>query len=174
MQSQSMMMEGYVTTWASVAGQPEAELEARLGFAPGSLRNGYSVYVLAEFVALNEFEWKDRTAYSDGWHFDPSVTPFKDRGDSRVYGVQRFDELRAHLGKVHGYNDSVVDKEIDRIMRMQLTKLNIRVGNERIVKVRPKFPGAVFPPSSFRNIPQWRLTVPKRFLLDAGSFRGQG
>jgi hypothetical protein len=75
---------------------------------------------------------------------------------------------------VHGYNDSVVDKEIDRIMRMQLTKLNIRVGNERIVKVRPKFPGAVFPPSSFRNIPQWRLTVPKRFLLDAGSFRGQG
>ena len=64
---------GYVTTYASVTGKSGFALEQVLGFYPGALGKGFLVYQLAEPVALGDFEWKDRTAYSDGWHFDPAI-----------------------------------------------------------------------------------------------------
>jgi hypothetical protein len=165
MGAQRIHTMGYVTTLAAIQGRSPADVEQRLGFGPGSLKSGYDIYALVAPVLLKEFEWKDQTAYSDGWHFDASVKPFNDRGDPTVYGVQRRDELRAHLGKLHNYNEAAVDRALDAIMRVQLAKLNVRVGSERIVKVVSRSKVPTFPSSPFRNIPQWRLTVEKLFVL---------
>jgi hypothetical protein len=168
------ILKGYVTTLSSVTGRSETELEERLGFNRGSLGGGYYIYALAAPVSLTDFEWKDQTAYSDGWHFDPSITPFKAQGDATVYGVQRQDELRAHLGKIHDYDEAATDRAIDDIMRIQVAKLNVRIGNERIVKVISKSPVSGFPASPFRRVPQWNLKVLKAFdrIRDAGSALG--
>jgi hypothetical protein len=162
---QRIHKKGYVTTLASIQGRSRVDIEQRLGFGPGSLAPGYGIYALEGPVLLREFEWKDQTAYTDGWHFDPSVRPFNEWGDPTVYGVQRRDELRAHLGKVHNYNEAAVDKALDAIMRVQLAKLNVRGGSERIIKVVPRSKIPAYPSSPFRNIPQWTLTVDKPFVL---------
>ena len=98
-----------------------------MGFAPGTLSNGFRVYQLAEAIGPNDFVWKDRTRYSDGWRFDPSI---------RAY-VQRLDDLREHLGKKFRYDEAVVDRELAAFQVAQVGKLNVRSGPNRIVKIRP-------------------------------------
>jgi len=168
------MLKGYVTTLSSVTGRSETEIEEALGFNRGSLGGGYYIYALAAPVSVNEFEWKDQTAYSDGWHFDPLITPFKAQGDATIYGVQRQDELRAHLGKIHNYDEAATDRAIDDIMRVQVAKLNVRIGDARIIKVISKSSVSGFPASPFRRVPQWNLKVLKPFdrIRDVGSAPG--
>src|SRR5688500_16331027 len=133
----NLELNGYVTTYSAVAGRSHAELEDVLGFAPGTLSNGFRVYQLSEPIGPNDFVWKDRTRYSDGWHFDPSI------GES----VQRADELRAHLGKQLGYDEAVVDRELAAFQVAQLNKLNVRSGPNRIVKILPNAKSNSFPDS---------------------------
>lgn len=148
-------MKGYVTTYAAIAGSSLRDLEQRLGFQPGALADGYCIYALTSPVAADEFDWKDRTRYSDGWHYDPSIDEY----------VQRRDELRAHLGKSNSWDEAATDRQLERFMQEQQRRLNVRSGPDRIVKVRPKGLVANFPDSPFRNVPQWRLTVAKTFRL---------
>ena len=156
-------MKGYVTNFASIAGKHSGELEQALGFSPGAFRHRYSVFSLAAPVSMNEFDWRDRTRYSGGWHADPTI---KFGSDPRaVWLVQRRDELRAALGKLHNYDEQGTDAAIEKILRGELAKLNIRTGPNRIVKVRPTERPNGYPDSPFRNIPQWELTVLKPFLL---------
>jgi hypothetical protein len=147
-------LRGYVTTLASVLRRGPAQLELTLGFAPGSLKSGYLVYALDEPVRHTDFEWKDQTAYSDGWHFDPGINEY----------AQRQDELRAHLGKRNNYQEVATDKAIRQIMTSHVRRLNVRHGSERVVKVIPKGPVSAFPDSPMRGIPQWKLRVPKSFI----------
>ena len=156
-------LKGYVTTLSAVSNCPVPELEAKLGFQPGGLKDGYYVYALMAPVLMPDFEWKDRTSYSDGWHFDPAIGEY----------VQRQDELRAHLGKQHAYNEKTTDRAIAGIMQLQLARLNVRSGPERIVKVLAATRILDFPDSPYRNISQWKLKVPKSFVRLAHVGAGQ-
>ncbi len=151
----SLQLSGYVTTYSAVAGRSHAQLEEVLGFASGTLSNGFRVYQLSEPIVPTDFVWKDRTRYSDGWHLDPSIGEY----------VQRVDELRAHLGKNLGYDEGLVDRELASFQVAQVNKLNIRSGPGRIVKILPTAQSRSFPDSPVRNIPQWRLTNKKLFVF---------
>ena len=155
--------KGYVTTLGSVSGKGDAELERTLGFNAGSLKAGFDTYRLLDPVAINEFDWRDRTRYSAGWHIDPTIR-FGFNPNVR-WAVQRRDELRAALGKQYNYNEKVTDLAIERILREELVKLNVRRGPGTIVKVRPRNTPNGYPDSPYRNIPQWELKVPKLFEL---------
>jgi hypothetical protein len=148
-------LRGYVTTYRAVAGRSHAELADVLGFAPGTLSKGYRVYQLSEAVGPKDFEWKDRTRYAAGWHFDPTIGEY----------VQRTDELRAHLGKRHGYDEGHVDRELSDFQVKQMQKLNVRSGPDRIVKVVPEQAGSDYPDSAFRDVPQWVLKNRKKFVF---------
>lgn len=150
-------LQGYVTTLTSITGRVSSEVEKSLGFAPGSLCGGYRVYVLIDQVARDDFEWKDRTRYSDGWHFDPEIREY----------VQRRDELRANLGKRLGYDEQAADATLREFMTRQVQRLNVRSGPERIVKVVPAGPIGAFPDSPLPGVPQWRLLFKKRFRVYA-------
>ena len=148
-------MKGYVTTYRSVANKTAAELEKSLGFGSGALCAGYLLYQLSELVQVNEFEWKDKTCYSEGWHYDQTINEF----------VQRQDELRANFAAKNDWNEAVVDGKLLAFMKNQCLKLNMRVGDDRIVKIWPREKGDKYPDSPFRYVPQWKLTVTKQFSL---------
>ena len=144
---------GYVTTLSSIVGKTSTEIELSLGLGPGSLASGFYVFALTDRVALSDFDWKDRTTYSDGWHYDPSIDEY----------VQREDELRAQLGKLNAYDEAATDGELREIMQKQVGRLNVRTGPQRIVKVLSKVTVSSFPDSPHRNVPQWKLRVRKAF-----------
>lgn len=155
--------KGYVTQLSFVQDKSAAYLEAALGYNRGALASGYKVFALQNVVRSDEFEWKDRTRYSDGWHADPSIR--LGQNEKTVWSVQRADELRYALYKRHGYNERAASQEMDSIMSRELVKLNVRSGPNRIVKLRPNSHPSSYPESEFRSIPQWRLTVQKEFVL---------
>ena len=148
-------LDGYVTTFRSVSGRSSAQLEQALGFAPGALTSGYLVYALAEPVGPKDFEWKDQTTYSDGWHLDRTIGEY----------VQRTDELRWSLHKRNNFAEPATENELRTIMARHVTRLNVRQGIERIVKVQAKGRIPAFPNSPLRGVPQWRLCSPKLFIL---------
>jgi hypothetical protein len=146
-------LAGYVTTFGSIARRSSAQLDQALGFAPGSLAAGYVVYALTDPIGPADFEWKDQTAYSDGWHFDRNIGEY----------VQRKDELRAHWGKQTSYDESATDAKLREITASHVNRLNVRHGPDRIVKVVPTRSVSSFPDSPLHGIPQWKLRVRKAF-----------
>lgn len=158
-----MMMKGYVTTLESISGKANSELEQTLGFSSGSLSAGFSVYALEGTVAKDEFDWRDRTRYAGGWHADPSIK--FGSNPNTVWQVQRRDELRDALGKQHNDNEQATDQAIERILHVELEKLNVRTGPRMIVKVVPRQRLGDYPNSPYRNIPQWELKVLRPFRL---------
>jgi hypothetical protein len=157
------MFRGYVTMLQSLLNKPTDKLENILGFGAGTLELGYYVYQLVGEVTLADFDWKDRTTYSDGWHFDSWVGEY----------VQRQDELRAHLGSKLRYNEQAVDSRLALFKMEQRDRLNVRTGPKRIVKVIPKDRATEFPDSTDRSTPQWRLKVEKEFALLRTIDKGQ-
>jgi len=113
------------------------------------------IYALVAPVAIGEFEWKDRTRYSDGWHYDPSINEY----------VQRRDELRAHLGRLNSWDEAATDRQLDQFMEQQRGRLNVRGGPDYIRQGETKRAGRAFPDYSFRNVAQWQLAVVKAFRL---------
>lgn len=160
---QIRLMDGYVTTHAAIAGKNVRDLEQALGFLPGALTKGYRVYELISPVTMDEFEWKDRTRYSGGWHYDPPSNEY----------IQRHDQLRFHLAKSNGWNEAAADAQLKRFMEEHCVRLNVRTGPERIVKVDPLVKVQQgfdsYPDSPYLDIPQWRLKVAKTFSLIASS-----
>ncbi|MEP6766369.1 MAG: hypothetical protein ABJB66_18800 [Gemmatimonadaceae bacterium] len=145
---------GYVTTYKSVAHRGESVLEQTLGFNFGALRKGYSVYELKSRIELPDFSWKDRTVYSDGWHWDSSIDEF----------VRREDEFRADL-LVSTASDAISDGRIRIFMEAQRELLNVRLGENRIVKLVPKSHVFDYPDAKVDNVPQWKLLKRKLFRL---------
>lgn len=156
-----MQKKGYVTTFQSIAGKSPTELERTLGFSAGALQGGYDVFALKSPVSIDEFDWRDRTRYSAGWHADPTIK--FGSNPSTVWLVQRRDELRAALGKLNNYDERATDAAITRMLTVELGKLNVRSGPGRIVKVEPRQRPAGYPDSPYRDIPQWELKVLKDF-----------
>jgi hypothetical protein len=164
------MKKGYVTTLNSILGKTDYQLEQLLGFSRGRLEPGYKVFSLSDTVYSRDFIWRDKTRYSAGWHGDPSIQFGSD--PNVVWGVQRWDELRASLGRKLNYDERAVDSEIAKIMERSLEELNVRTGDRRIVKVVPlqKEPDG-YPDAESGNIPQWELIVPMHFTF-IGEFHG--
>ena len=153
----ALKLAGYVTTLGSIAGRPSEELEDVLGFNRGALKAGYRVYRLAELIAPGDFEWKDRTRYADGWHYDSTIGEY----------VQRQDERRWSFRKRSDYDGNKGDAEFDGFIREQRRLLNVRTGWAQIVKVVPNVRPTGFPDSEARNVPQWYIDRkrPKAFTL---------
>jgi hypothetical protein len=147
---------GCVTTFEAIAGKPSLEVARLLGFNGDALRAGYKVWRLNEKVELGEFEWYDSTAYSGGWHFDPSIDEF----------VKRYDERRATLGRIHGYNEARVDAKLARFMEVQRIRLSVRSGPAQVVKVRARVPDHTtgYPDAEVRTVRQWNLLKDKKFV----------
>ena len=150
-------LDGYVTTFRSIWAQNSVQLEKSLGFAPGALASGYLVYALDEPIELKDFEWKDQTTYSDGWHLDRTIGEY----------VQRADELRWGVHKRNHFVEPATENELRTIMTRHVMRLNVRDGSERIVKVQAKEKVLAYPNSRLRGVPQWKLCSPKRFVLVA-------
>ena len=150
------MFAGYVTRFEAVAGKPSLEIERLLGFNRGALRAGYIVWRLNQKVELGEFEWKDSTAYSDGWSYEPEIAEF----------VQRYDQRRGRLGKILGYDEQRVDAKLARFMEVQRIRLNVRTGPDQIVKVHAKVRGHTnaYPDAEVRTVRQWKLLGEKQFV----------
>ena len=154
---------GYVTTMESIAGKNSRDLERSLGYAASSLATGFYVYALLDVVGIADFEWKDQTVYSGGWHWDPTISEY----------VQRGDELRAQLGKLNQYDEAKTDQAIRLVMLRQVERLNVRVGPKRIVKVFPKQEVLKYPPANFYSIPQLCLLHRKSFVRLAEVMAGE-
>ncbi len=141
------------------------EIEDRLGFARGSLIGGYAIYELQDMIAIDDFVWRDVTKFSAGWQADPDIEFGPDK--SVIWKAQRFDELRAELGKQLNYDEKKVDAALGRVMMAAQKRLNMRVGPRRIVKLIARQPLPDFPDSPHNSIPQWELIKPKAFVLTA-------
>jgi hypothetical protein len=153
--------KGYVTTYSAISRRSSADIERSLGFNAGRLAKGYAVYALIGLVNISEFEWRDRTRYSAGWHPDPSIKFGTD--PSVIWCVQRRDELRAAMLKKHGGDERAADAEITKVLEFAASRLNMRVGADRIIKLIPAIRTGSFPDSDYLDVPQWELTVEKQF-----------
>jgi hypothetical protein len=162
------MMNGYVTTFDSVLGKTDFELERDLGYNRGALAGGFEIYALSEQVSRGDFYWRDKTRYSAGMHGDPSVKFGSD--PDVVWLIPRQDELRAALGKKYNYDERTVDAAIGEILDESLKLLNQRTGLKKIVKVRPLTRPTSYPNAESGNIPQWELKKEKQFTL-IGTYR---
>jgi hypothetical protein len=153
-------MKGDVTTRRSILGLPASRLEDVLGYKRGRLSLGYEVWELREPVFIGDFVWSDRTSYSGGWQFQHGISEY----------ARRFDILRGALGKRYGYDEARVDQELNRFLQREADRLNVRTGDDRIVKIRPAIHHNdnlhwldQYPNSGVRGIRQWTLVKEKRF-----------
>jgi hypothetical protein len=160
---------GDVTTLASIANQPPRQLEIRIGYGEGRLKDGYSLLALVEKVAIDDFIWGDQTRYSGRWQF---------RRDIGEY-VPRIDLFRAELAKKHNYDEAKIDAEFYEMLGKQQNGLNTREGINRIVKIAPNVPHEdaldwrdQYPNSPIGNTPQWTLSRPKKFICIANVLPG--
>lgn len=139
----------FVTRLISVINQSPRDLEDRLGYNRGRLSRGWALLLLKEPIAGGEFQFAGYTHLSGGRVGHPSL------GDTRP---TVHDDLQRLLGDPSGYAD-------------QFARENFPLsGPERIVKIIP----ATAPDSGLsdadrypvgRGIPQWILTVKKKFLV---------
>ena len=153
---------GYVTQWSSLHSLGVRALEQALGFNSGALAVGYAVYGLADRVGPDDFDWRDRTRYSGGWHADPTI---KWGSEDVVWSVQRIDELRAALGKRLNYDEARVDQNIAEMKHRWINEMSVCFGERRIVKVISNQRISEYPNSPLRGIRQWefRRDIRKRF-----------
>ena len=159
--------DGCVTTLESVLGKTDFELENTLGFEGGYLRAGFRLWALADKVEAGEFRWLDKTRFAGGWHVDRSVI-----FDGQIMLVQRQDELREALDRRFNHDQKKVEGVLNDMAKKDLAALNVRSGPKMIVKVVSLLQGkkTSYPDVLSGNIPQWRLTAKKEFML-MGEFR---
>lgn len=130
---EEMNSDGDVTTFESVAGLTTSELERNIGYERGRLSKGYHLYQLITPVGPNEFTWGHDTRYSGGFHDPREPVLFQ----GTAYRVMRADELRYALLTKHKGDTRAAYAEFDSMMEAERSKLNVRTGPKRIVKVFP-------------------------------------
>jgi len=155
---------GCITDLRPLIGKSNVELEDALGFSRGAFGSGYWLYRLAEPLSLDDFDWLDRTKFSDGWQWRNLWT-----GRGWIYeAVPRKDLLRALFGKKLNYNEEAVDRALLKFKVGELEKINIGCAIGKIVKIFPKNRNGIsYPDSEYWNIPQWKILghVTRRFVL---------
>src|SRR5271166_2098752 len=140
--------KGFVTKALYLRSQPSAELERRLGFAPGRLGRGWWLLFLEDMPTAGDFEFRGYTQMSGGiqmGHLNPG-------------GLNAEQRLRQD-----GY-------DVSRLKAMRIADTLRIAGPERLAKVIPNDPdggpGPVpipYPPGS--GVPQWELVRPMIFRV---------
>jgi hypothetical protein len=127
---QSISVDGYVTQHHFLRGQDARELERRVGYGAGRLKDGFYLLFLNRVPKPDEFELK-------GYSHLPGGKP-----------VGATDDAEAHLKAGHF--------DIEKL-KLLLIKSKFTVsGSDRLAKILPFADGSSYPPGS--GIPQWRLT----------------
>jgi hypothetical protein len=146
---QVLTCKGYVTRLIFVINRSAGELEKCLGYNTGRLAQGWALLALKERVAGDEFMFAGYSHFSGGRVGNPL------QGDARP---RVHDDLQSLLGDPTGYAGKFAQENF------QLS------GSNRIVKIIPT--GDADPALSDAErypvgtgVPQWILTVPKRFVV---------
>ena len=143
-------LDGYFSKAVHYRRQPPDELERRIGYSAGTLREGYWLMFLTRMPGVGQFEVRGYSHLPDG----------KEVG-GRLNAEER---LRAE-----GYNLSGTSYQRKGIKHMLVEEVFRLVGADRLAKIRPVRRGD-YPPGS--GIPQWALTEPLPFV--AAAFVGPG
>lgn len=142
---QEKMAKGYVGLLISYLGKSADELDDAIGYQPGTLSSGYALGLLCESVGPREYLLRGYTHASGG----------KYSGDDKT----------THTNLRNSLKTNPHDKKVwDRILESGAAMLSGKTG-EKIVKAFPNRQSESYPAG--RGIPQWELTVPKRFLIVA-------
>jgi len=140
--------KGFVTKAMYLRSQPGAELERRLGFAPGRLSRGWWLLFLEDMPTAADFEFRGYTQMPGGipmGHVNPT-------------GLNAEQRLRQD-----GY-------DVSRLKAMRIVDTLRIAGPERLAKVIPIDPPGgpssmpiPYPPGS--GFPQWELGVQSRNVM---------
>ncbi|HWF01214.1 MAG TPA: hypothetical protein VG248_15550 [Caulobacteraceae bacterium] len=154
---------GYVCRIGDIIGKPAITLEQDLGYAPGSLADGYAVYLLQEILSTKDFFWAATTHNSDGWTFDLDCGEY----------IKKSDWLRDRMGRAHGNREAEVDMKLSLFQLGELAKMRQAAA---IAKVFPQTQPKAYPDSR-EGVPQWQLRLPKwfrrvSFVGPGGIFKG--
>jgi len=122
-----------------------AELERRLGYAPGRMTGGwYVLFMIDRTPSAMEFELGGYT------HFSGS----RERGHTNTPGESAEEWLKTH------------SVDILRIRQSSADRFTIS-GPERLTKIVPVIPDGVYWHPDPNPVPQWRLTAPMKFVVDS-------
>ena len=136
--------------------QPAAEVERRIGYRAGRLRDGWWLMFLTVMPSVNQFEFRGYSQLSGGI--------VQGHLQQNRHGPTSEDRLRAD-----GY-------DLPRLKNATIRDVFRLAGPERLAKVRPVARAhgdpdvPDYPPGS--GIPQWTLTVPLAWV--AAAFVGPG
>ena len=141
--------KGYVTRLISVINKPAGELERCLGYNRGRLEAGWALLLLKQPISGTDFRFAGYTYFSDGRIGDPRLG--KTRPDVH-------DDLQGLLANPADFSRKFAAE------RFPLT------GVERIVRIIPiSAPDPTMAAPDLypvgTGVPQWILTVEKRFLV---------
>ncbi|MEM9870543.1 MAG: hypothetical protein AAF822_04745 [Pseudomonadota bacterium] len=147
---------GYITNLKSilVGGSSSAEIERKLGYAPGSLKDGYWLLVLAQSSII---QTKDVSAnrMKDDFEFR-GYTHFED-------GIPSGEDINVHESLERKLSSNAIDQStFRRKVEQAAAKLN-RGGVERVAKVYPLNPAAKAGYEPGSGVVQFKLTEPKSF-----------
>jgi len=159
--------EGYITTLCSVlvGGSRPRDQEAKLGFTPGSMSDGYWLLLLDPRKPINtfEFEFRGYSHLTDGKptieDFDPKTQTMKVRDPKNILNVH--DEMNLRYG-----NNKIDQETCKRRNEEAVAKLR-KGGLDRVCKVLVNYetgnvryiPGA--------GVVQYVLLQPKTFIVAA-------
>ena len=158
---------GCITTLKFVINRPAEEIERRIGYSKGRLDGGWWLLLMVDTVQAGEFEFFGYSNSSGGRSGHPREGATRESiGDS----------LKATLGEA---NFARKQAEIAALM--------VSNGPDRIAKILPRNgeDPTIPPPEAWKHyppgsgIPQWNLTMAKRFVVaadvpDGKVFRGGG
>jgi len=138
------MRAGYFTKAIHFRMQQATEIERRVGYPYGTLRQGYWLLLLQQLPEPQQFEFRGYSQMSGGVPMGhlPSSTGVTAEQSLRGQGV-----------------------DLDRLKRKVIADVFRLSGPERLAKVVPNGRPASYPPGS--GIPQWELTEPLRFRVAA-------
>lgn len=155
-------MKGDVTTFDNINGFSARDIERRIGYEVGRLREGYMIFKLIENVKAEDFIWSDATSYSGGFQYRREVGEY----------VHRSDILREAIGRRFNFDEALANGWFKEFFEKEINKLNERNGAKKIVKVVPvtRHLGdrewyVQYPNARVRGVNQWTLVKKNNFEL---------
>ncbi len=155
---------GYFTKGLYLRSQPEAEVERRIGYRPGRLRQGWWLMFLIEMPTVDQFEYRGYSHLSDG--------KIEGHLPQNRHAPTTEDRLRAS-----GANLTGTPYQVRGLKQNTIAGVFRLAGPERIAKVLPVAPAQGdpnipdYPPGN--GFPQFALTQPLRWVAAAFVSPGQ-
>ncbi len=138
--------DGFFGKLRWLVNKPADELEQRIGYGSGRLSQGWWLLLLMEPIGPDDFEFAGHSHLSGGRIGHPRL------GNGRVTA---HDDLRG-----------ILSPEGFRRQQQNLATSFTTAGVDRVAKIVPRSgDDGAYPPGT--GIPQWRLLVPKSFIVAA-------